>query len=255
MIHCSGVLAAALDMPGSGLDSNPMEGVTLPPRRTLQDQGKRPDFKPEELSTVFGGKWFAPGRLRSPDSIGAAAIWLPVILYYTGARLEEIAALNSEDVRQIQGEWVFDIRPEGEQRSLKNAQSARVVPVHPDLIDLGLLNYLATIPGKGKLWPSLPVNSEGKHGYLLAKRFRRYLDDINIRKEVKPSHGFRHAFATILREQGTDETIIAGLFGHAYHSQTNKYGSHLLKPRTEALNGLPSIPWLESIRTTLAALQ
>ncbi|WP_404364855.1 DUF6538 domain-containing protein [Marinobacter sp.] len=119
MIHCSALFRSALDMPGSGLESNPLESVTLPPRTSRQDQGKQPEFLPEELDRVFGGSWF----LSPPRGLGSSAIWLPLVLYYTGARLEEIAPLDARDVREVQGQWVIDISPRGgEQNGQESAE-------------------------------------------------------------------------------------------------------------------------------------
>ncbi|PAV24455.1 hypothetical protein CF392_16170, partial [Tamilnaduibacter salinus] len=136
MIHCSALFSAAMDIPGSGLEANPMEFVRLPSRQSKKSKGERPDFEPDELAVVFGGEWFTEEDHPLRDKHGAAGIWLPLVLYYTGARREEIAGMNARDVRQIQGQWIFDIRPDGKDRTVKNEQSIRAVPIHPDLLPM-----------------------------------------------------------------------------------------------------------------------
>ena len=46
-----------------------------------------------------------------------------------------------DDIRQEGDVWVFDINDKEEKR-LKNMSSERLVPIHPQLIKLGLLDYV-----------------------------------------------------------------------------------------------------------------
>ena len=53
--------------------------------------------------------------------------WLPLLLFYGGARREEFAGLLVTDVREEKGIPLLDISP-NKYRRLKNAQSARKIP-------------------------------------------------------------------------------------------------------------------------------
>lgn len=83
-----------------------------------------------------GDKGFTPAELKTVfDSLPAAAskvsregyYWLAVLALHSGARLDEVAGLRIEDVRQTEGHWCLHINEAGG-RSLKNEYSARVVP-------------------------------------------------------------------------------------------------------------------------------
>lgn len=128
------------------------------------------------------------------------------ILYYTGARLAEIAALNAEDIHDdhIIIEW-------SEDRSLKTANSVRDIPIHPSLIDE--LQALKKEVGSGSLWPSL--RTQTTIGGEVIVRWGH-----NLSKPCKRSTGnrpkdFRDRFATRLRDADFNQTIIERLMGHS----------------------------------------
>ncbi len=79
--------------------------------------------------------------------------WGPLIGLYSGARLGEIAQLRLADIRQQDDIWCFDLNDEGDKR-LKTGGSKRLVPVHPKLIEHGLLIH--------SLWPSNTLSEHPK---------------------------------------------------------------------------------------------
>jgi hypothetical protein len=77
--------------------------------------------------------------------------WIPWIGLYSDARLGEIAQLLIKDVHQLHGTWIFHITEEGSNlKSTKTAGSMRVVPVHSELIKLGLIDYHAAMVADGE---------------------------------------------------------------------------------------------------------
>ena len=67
--------------------------------------------------------------------------WWCWLLAYSGMRPSEAAQLARSNVRQIKKIWAFDI-DDLEDRSVKNAQSVRYVPVHPMLLERGFIKFL-----------------------------------------------------------------------------------------------------------------
>lgn len=63
---------------------------------------------------------------------------------YTGARVNEITQLRGEDVSEVNGIWTVHITPEA--GSVKTGE-ARSVPLHPHLIELGLVEVLSGTKG------------------------------------------------------------------------------------------------------------
>ena len=78
--------------------------------------------------------------------IGSVHIPVFQLLYFTGCRLAEIAALRAEDIHEtyISVEWQ-------EERSLKTANSVCDIPLHPSLISV----VESLKQGKGHIWPNL----------------------------------------------------------------------------------------------------
>jgi len=254
MVHCSALFNAALDMPGSGLTRNPMEGVKLPSKITRADSGRKYEIQPDSLPLIFGGDWFNLADYPRRNRFGLGGFWIPLITYYCGARLEEVAAMNAADIRKVQDVWVLEFRFDGQGRELKNLQSVRSVPIHKDLLQLGLADYANRVGPDGKLWPSLRPNPKGKYGYNLSKRFGVYLEEIGAKKSSKPMHGFRHLFPTLMREIGYDDITTAQVLGHsaAPRLQTSSYGTFSLHARRRIIDELQSLPNLEGIKATLA---
>ncbi|WP_157755408.1 site-specific integrase [Marinobacter salinus] len=247
MIHLSALFTSALDIPGSGLTINPVSSEIIPNRRRRRKEFVRREYSRDELSKVFHGGWFAESDYEERLRFGAAGVWLPVISYYTGARREEIAALDVTDVEQVADIWCFRIRPNGADKRTKTGH-ARDIPIHSDLMALGLLDYAKSLPRTGKLWPDLNSSERGKYGDSLQRKWSVYVREQGVPPSTKPFHGFRHAFATSLRERGVDTSIIAALDGHSLKGQTNEYGSFSPQALKRAIEHLPRVPAYELVR-------
>lgn len=196
-------------------------------------------------SPVFQGTWKPPRA-----SFGEAWFWVPLLLYYTGARREEIAQMNATEVRCSEdGIWFLDLLStpddEGleEKRTVKTAGSRRKVPLHPDLIALGFVDYATSLPAKGQLFPLLEANPSGYYSVNFGKRWSEYLKKVvGLDSKVRPSHGFRHTFITLCREQGVPEELRDALTGHDNGAVSRKYGERALLPQLlEQMAKLPSI--------------
>lgn len=106
---------------------------------------RRLPFDTTDLQTLFGSEVFTQHK-RSRGQSGEASYWLPVLMYYTGARPEELVGLALSDlVNDPSLGWYLNIVdrpcdddvdlfdddevPESHRRTLKNAVSIRRVPV------------------------------------------------------------------------------------------------------------------------------
>lgn len=88
-----------------------------------------------------------------------AAFWLPLISLYTGCRLNKGAQILTEDVREEHGIPYILVKPDSATgRSVKDGKRRRV-PIHPDLVKMGLLYYVAKMKQEGhvQLFPELKV--------------------------------------------------------------------------------------------------
>jgi integrase len=99
----------------------------------------------------------------------------------------------------------------------KTENAVRRVPIHNQLLELGLVEYCQAIRGAGykRLFPHL---SKGKNGYKknMCRTFGDYLDTpvVNIVNELKVFHSFRHTVVTSLTDKGVNEGQKRVLVGH-----------------------------------------
>lgn len=165
--------------------------------------------------------------------------WLPLLGRTTGARLEELCQLYVDDFIEQQGIQCIRIDDSREGQNLKNTSSRRILPLHPALIELGLLQQVESVRATGvdRLFPELePVR--GKLGHAPSKWFGRYKTKCGISDTRKTFHSFRHTFIDDLREAGVQDSLIKRMVGHEDSSVTfGIYGSRTpVRAMAEALN-------------------
>ncbi|QDI82171.1 site-specific integrase [Methylorubrum populi] len=184
-------------------------------------------FSTAELQRLFASPVFA-GSDRPRGGQGEAAYWSPLIALFSGARRTEIAQLKIGDVRQGDGGiWYFDITNEGADQNLKTASSARSVPIHRKLIQLGLLNVVTARarlqPSNAPFWPAFapPIDPKVK---AWTKWFGRYLSVHVVDSRAKTFHSFRHTFKRACREAGLSKEVHNALTGHAGGGVGRRYG-------------------------------
>ncbi|QNJ29515.1 hypothetical protein [Synechococcus sp. A15-24] len=129
-------------------------------------------------------------------------------LYFTGARLAEIAGLQAEDLLDDR----ILIRPNA-LRPLKSDSSARSIPIHPRLKSLSI----EMRERKDLLWPGQYQGANKRWGVNLSKPCRKIVG-------ITPK-GFRDRAATILRAHNMNEAVVVTLLGHTPNSISMAYGA------------------------------
>jgi len=174
----------------------------------------------------------------SPET---ALPWVSLIALYTGMRLEEIAQLAVADVREVQANgasvWCIDIHNGGSNK-LKNKSSARLVPVHSELVRAGLLKYAKALPAKGLLFPGLirRASKGGKIGARIGELFRKKLLALGLKRDGLNFHSFRHTVAGKLEQASVSQTDAARVLGHAIAGMS--YGVYSSGPGLKRLAGI-----------------
>lgn len=147
--------------------------------------------------------------------------WGVLIAFYTGARLNEIAQLESTDIIQEDGIWCFNFTNEGDNKRLKNDASKRIIPIHSKLIELGFLDY-ANHAGKGRLFAGLSYHPKDGYG----RNLGRWFNDSLLRKQLaihSPSlvfHSIRHTVAQQLRNNDVQAATLKDILGHTHEGVT-----------------------------------
>ncbi|WP_234745362.1 site-specific integrase [Burkholderia sp. WTPI3] len=193
-------------------------------------QDDRQQFAPDELERIFSQDWFVrgAGTVRADGSTHWRPhyYWLPLLGLLTGGRINELSQLYLDDIRQSEkGVWFVDFNLDGDKvedvsdKSLKTVNAVRVVPLHAELVRLGLPEYVERLrrAGHTRLFPELkrdPVKGYGKPaGSWFNERFLGKRLGIE-RNGMKTFHSFRHTFVTALDRLELPERVMTQLAGH-----------------------------------------
>lgn len=191
--------------------------------------------RPKKSNTASGAEPFLESELKKifdPELMNAMTrphqFWGPLLALYTGARANEIAQLRLEDFIEDEAvKCIQIVHDEAGGTRLKNAESRRVLPLHPDLWEIGLqdyLNDLVAINAK-RLFPNLPADKNGKREKYLSRDFNEgHLRTIGIHKpRVKVFHSFRDTVTGKLSKAKINPDHIDDWMGHA---RTGTNGEH-----------------------------
>ena len=207
------------------LENNPVDRV----------QAKAPKVKPvrrlpydmADLQSIFACPLYTQ-RQRPKAGAGAAAVWLPMLALYTGARVEELSQLELADIRNTEGINHIAIHDEGD-HTVKTESSRREVPLHPKLLEAGFLRYVERLnkDGETRLFPLLKPDSKGDYSGNWSKWWGRYARGaIGITDQKKVFHSFRHSFKDACRNAEISKEVHDRLTGHKGDASDagNQYG-------------------------------
>jgi integrase len=196
--------------------ADPVSGMRLKVPRS-----RRRPWEPEELSVLFNSPIYVEGA-RPKGGKGEAAFWLPLLALYSGARLNELAPMCADDVKLDASSgvrFVTVIEDEDTGRSVKTEASLRAVPIHPELIRIGFMDFVeherASDGQSARLFPHLRQGSKGGYGEAFSKWFGRYKRSLGINNEQSVFHSFRHGFKDALRAASVNEDVNDALTGHS----------------------------------------
>jgi integrase len=233
---------------------NPFEGMHA--KVVVKGESDRA-FTDEELAEILSNPLFMGSKsIARPYDAGSVVIgdwkvWTVLVALTSGARISEIMQLRCQDVREIDGIWIFDFNDDDAKR-IKTSSSVRRVPVHNELIRIGLIE-LRNQRGSGErlLLPDAPAPVQGDYGKQASKWFSETFLPRCLSGGKRPGtgmHSFRHNLKTALRDAEVDATVSNRLTGHENANVGASYGRYKPKMLAEALNkarmpaALSSIP-------------
>ncbi len=244
----------------------------LRPRKPKLSDARRITDKPgpEQLRPMFdmplftGCKSATEQELAGPHIFHSANYFLPMLMVYLGPRRAEVAGLAVTDIVKTGQGWAIDIRP-NQFRSLKNASSARMLPVPDEVLRLNFIDYVEAIKALryDALFPELFAKSRktdpGDRFYKdFVPKLHQHLGDAERWNRVL--HALRHGFADTLKQALVHPSIISDIAGRLGSDETsmrytNRAGLNVIK---DALEKYPSVtshlepqptrllPWVEA---------
>jgi tyrosine recombinase XerC len=169
--------------------------------------------------------------LTTPDAVDPAGLRDRAILemlYSTGMRIGELAAVSLEDV-DLLGEVV---------KAKGKGKKERLVPLGRPAVE-ALRAYLDVRKGfRGSGRDGHRALFRNKNGGRLSDRgvrriFQKYAREAGLRSEVTP-HTLRHSFATHMLNRGADLRSVQELLGHASLTSTQIY-AHVTAEKLKAI--------------------
>ncbi len=230
------------------LEVSPVGGITITVSKA-EKAGRRRPFSAAELKALFSSPLFtgclSRAKRHKPGSelFKDGYYWVPLVGALSGMRISEIVQMATTDV-DAEGEIpVFRVRDDPAlNQSLKTTSSRRSIPVHKRLIELGLLQYVATRAediSNHRLFIDVPIAMTGGAGGEYSKWFGRYLTRVDLKKTGMVFHSFRHSFIDALREVSAPAYVLKDLVGHSSGDVTSNYGTKLTMATAR--------PWIDKV--------
>ena len=223
------------------LAANPAENVRIEVVKKPKGMKPRRPFSEQELRTVFMQpvftgcasvkRRFMPGTALIRDEY----FWIPVLAYYTGARMGEIVQLHLSDLHLSDAAPFIEITEANggkigsdNAKHVKSAAGLRKVPIHPDVLELGFGEFVSVRRKHRKptdrLFSRIPFGSDGQASTVFSKWFARFLDSAELTDPALVFHSFRHGAEDALRDALQPQYVIDRIIGHSDGSTSAGYG-------------------------------
>jgi len=220
----------------------------------------RPPWTAAHLKCLFGSPLYTGGgaakrRLKAGDGFEQvwhdAAYFAPLLWYYHHACREEICGLEVADGTIDYPVPYFQIRDnltrgrDGEKAGEKRAARKRTLPIHPELIRLGFLDYVKAVGAEGHaaLSPELYVFKAKRGGAQFYDRAWRFMVEwmadqmplpMNDAGKGPDIHSIRSLGSSFYEVDGVNEIMRADIMGHARQGTNAKHYSKRMQ--TEGLD-------------------
>lgn len=183
-------------------------------------------FTPEDIRALFGSTFLEHSH-KNP-----ARFWIPLLGLFTGLRVAEASQLRPSDFDfvdgiqcvRVDGESVGQ-SPDANSQRLKTLASRRWIPLHPKLIELGLLDYVQLRLEKNALWmwDGLLWTAKSGFGKYPSRDFQKLASKVGVHQSKrKVFHSFRSTISQELERSGLEGNLIDRFLGHEVKSTRNQ---------------------------------
>jgi integrase len=234
----------------SYLETSPVGNLEVDTKGYKKVKKARRPFAAGELETLFSAPLFLGCRSRfrrfeAGDLVlKDAKYWIPILGYYTGARLGELVQLHMEDViteHKIPHISINEEYGSGHVKHLKSDAAVRSIPIHPDLIELGFLDFVEERRSKPRkdrrLFNEIKFGQDGQASTVFSKWFSQFMDKRGLADSGLVFHSFRHGVQDAYRGALAPQYLIDAIFGHQGTQTSDGYSHDIgLKAKLEAMS-------------------
>lgn len=184
---------------------------------------ERTAFTKDEIENIFAAPVYRAGAWKATRAgtfrtFQPFHYWLPLLGLFTGARIGELCQLYLDDVRCEEGDWFIDINQSSADKSLKNSWSARYVPLHPKLVELGFIRWCDELRKNGykRVFPELSWNPTNRYAKEPIRAMSQFLEKLGMPRDgTKVFHSFRHGVNDLLQKRTSMPDIMRKrMMGH-----------------------------------------
>jgi integrase len=156
---------------------------------------------------------------------------------FTGARPNEMAQMHLADLKRTEKDtWYLDIEAtddedeevNGAVKTLKTAASRRTIPLHPELLKIGFVQFVAQrkkASSDPRLFPDLKADGYGNCATYALKRFREVYLPGAIKLAPRQSfYSFRHSWRDALRRIDAPADTLQAVGGWSQGKTSDSYG-------------------------------
>ncbi|ELH0893836.1 site-specific integrase [Vibrio fluvialis] len=185
------------------VDYNPFEGMATRAHKTQKAGTAKAPFNQDDLKHIF--------QQRNYKKLWQK--WIPLIALYTGMRPNEICQLLRVDLKKINDVWCFDLKVTTEKQSLKNLNATRIIPIHSELLKLGIIDFVHDGVSR-ELFPELSWRKGSGFYRMFENYWNRHIKLESWSNEKKTFYSFRHHFADYYKQRGTPPHLVGAILGH-----------------------------------------
>ena len=158
--------------------------------------------------------------------------WVFLLGIFSGMRTNEMCQLRCSDIRKEKNIWFMFVE-DSENTKVKTESSIRKIPLHPQLIELGFIDYVGNLRKKKKtrvFW-ELREDRDGFASKVSRHYNEKFLPAIGVwEKHKKVLYCTRHTFINKLYSEKVDENVIKTLVGHEKEFTMKHYGGDPFTP-------------------------
>jgi integrase len=235
------------------VDANPFANIRIKIPKAAK---LRPKSLQEDETDLILSESLREEASQASPGFRAAKRWIPWIMAYTGARVNEITQLRREDVRKrtlklqdgdrkwVEEVWTINLTPEA---GSTKTNEARETPLHPHLVEQGFPDFvLSREPGPLFFDPNLrkdgsdPANAQHQK---VGDKLAQWVREIGVADgNVKPNHGWRHRFNREARKVRMDPEVRDAIKGHKPRTEGELYGDDVpIEAKWLEIKRLPKI--------------
>ena len=158
--------------------------------------------------------------------------WVFLLGIFSGMRTNEMCQLRLSDLNKVDKIWFMFVE-DSENTKVKTESSIRKIPLHPQLIELGFIDYVGNLRKKKKtrvFW-ELREDRDGFASKVSRHYNEKFLPAIGVwEKHKKVLYCTRHTFINKLYSEKVDENVIKNLVGHEKEFTMKHYGGDPFTP-------------------------